>query len=105
MMSSPASWRRRASVWVDHAAAPRPATGSTRRAARVVDAEEAPAGADCDQLDRAPGGLLDKAMAPFGQRGERRRGQPAPLVIQRIGQPLVVKARRGDRLIRREAEI
>src|SRR5207302_4536396 len=123
MMSSPASWRRLASMWMDQAAAPLPATRSTSgakcmtgtprsitggragRAARVVDAEEAMAGADRDQLDRAPGGLLDRMVAAFGQFGEHRRGKPAPLVKQRVGQPLLVKARRGDRLLRREAEI
>src|SRR5438105_3762682 len=123
MMSSPASWRRLASMWIDQAAEPRPATRSTSgakcmtgtprsvtggragRAARVVDAEEAMAGADRDQLDRAPGGLLDRMVAAFGEFGEHRRGKSASLVKQRVGQPLLVKARRRDRLVRREAEI
>src|SRR5437588_9054876 len=98
MMSSPASWRRLASMWIDQAAAPLPATrstsgakcmtgtprsvtgGRTGRAARVVDAEEAMAGADRDQLDRAPGRLLNQAMAALGQRRKRRRGEPVALV-------------------------
>ena len=63
------------------------------------------AGADRDQLDRAPGRLLNQAMAALGQRRKRRRGEPVALVIQRVGQPLMVKARHRDGLIRCQPEI
>src|SRR5438045_2451695 len=122
MMSSPASRRRRASIWTDQASEPLPDRRSTRGEkrmalsssvtgrrtgwpARIVDPEHAAAGADRDQLDGAPGGLLPELMAALCERCEGCRRQSAALVIQRIGQPLMVKARHRDSRFRRQPEI
>src|SRR5712691_12804285 len=75
------------------------------RAARVVDPEEMAVGGDPDQLDRPPGRLLGEAIAALGERLEGRRGKAIALVKERIRQPLVMKARRGDGILRGHREI
>jgi hypothetical protein len=49
--------------------------------------------------------LLGEPVAPLGERRKRGRSKAAALIIKRIRQPLVMKARRRHGTLRRQPEI
>src|SRR5262245_61195784 len=64
-----------------------------------------PAVGDPDQFDRTPRSLLDELVTHAAELADRLRGQPRALVVDFVGQPLVMQARRIDRLLRRHSVI
>src|SRR5215467_2497001 len=64
-----------------------------------------PAVGDPDQFDRTPRSLLDELVTHAAELADRLRGQPRALVVDFVGEPLVMQARRIDRLLRRHSVI
>src|SRR5204862_7464512 len=78
--------------------------GGAGRPPRVVDAKETPVRADRNQLDRPPRGLLGELVAALRPTRQHARRKAATLVIERVWQPLMVKAGPRAGLVRSQSE-